>query len=72
MQTDPNFSNFLYVPGSFKLNLIDMGACNEYPQKFTTPYMELVFGAVTGDRELVYQKSKGKKHLNVETMKSDY
>jgi aarF domain-containing kinase len=27
MQTDPNFANFLYQPGSFKLNLIDMGAC---------------------------------------------
>ncbi|CAG5111367.1 Oidioi.mRNA.OKI2018_I69.chr2.g5683.t1.cds [Oikopleura dioica] len=45
MQTDPNFANFLYQPGSFKLNLIDMGACVDYPAKFTTPYMQLVYGA---------------------------
>lgn len=73
MQTDPNFANFLYQPGSFKLNLIDMGACvgeslrcpcyrflitfSDYPAKFTVPYMELVYGAVSHDRELVYEKS---------------
>ncbi|CBY20032.1 unnamed protein product [Oikopleura dioica] len=57
MQTDPNFANFLYQPGSFKLNLIDMGACVDYPAKFTVPYMELVYGAVSHDRELVYEKS---------------
>ncbi len=73
MQTDPNFANFLYQPGSFKLNLIDMGACvgeslrylcyrffikfSDYPAKFTVPYMELVYGAVSHNRELVYEKS---------------
>ena len=44
------------------INLIDMGACVEYPEKFTTPYMELVYGAVVGDRDLVYQKSLGIKN----------
>ena len=58
MQTDPNFSNFLYDAGSFKINLIDMGACRDYADKFVTPYMELVHGAVMGDRDVVLRKSQ--------------
>ena len=65
MQTDPNFSNFLYLPGSMQLNLIDMGACLDYPERFTTPYMELVYGAVMGDRDMVYEKSKGTRDWKV-------
>ena len=30
---------------------------SDYPEKFTVPYMELVYGAVSHDRELVYEKS---------------
>jgi len=58
MQTDPNFSNFLYEPGSNRVNLIDMGACRDYSDVFVTPYLELVAGAVKNDRETVLAKSR--------------
>ena len=31
----------------------------DYPEKFTKPYMELVHGAVIGDRDIVHKKSIG-------------
>ena len=58
MQTDPNFANFLYEPGSYKINLIDMGACRDYRSEFVKPYMELVAGAVRNDRHEVLMKSR--------------
>ena len=58
MQTDPNFSNFLYEEGSNRVNLIDMGACRDYGEKFVTPYLELVAGAVRNDRDTVLHKSR--------------
>ena len=39
-----------------------MGACVDYPEKFTKPYMELVHGAVIGDRDIVHKKSIGKSY----------
>ena len=58
MQTDPNFSNFLYEPGSMKINLIDMGACRDYDSSFVLPYTELVAAAARHDRDGVLEKSR--------------
>ena len=37
MQTDPNWTNFLYNRSTNKLELLDYGASREYPDKFIKP-----------------------------------
>ena len=51
MQTDPNWTNFLYNRESKKLELLDFGASRDYPDKFVEPYVELLIAASKGDRE---------------------
>ena len=49
MQTDPNWSNFLYDAPSNQLNLIDFGATIEYDKEFIDNYIEVIHAAATGD-----------------------
>ena len=42
MQTDPNWSNFLYDSASGTLNLIDFGAAKEYPKPFVDDLVNVV------------------------------
>jgi len=56
MQTDPNWTNFLYnasspIDGKPRLELLDFGASREFPDKFTTPYINLLIAASRSDRE---------------------
>ena len=51
MQTDPNWTNFLYNQQSQKLELLDFGASREYPDEFVEPYVELLIAAQNNDRE---------------------
>lgn len=51
MQTDPNWTNFLYNRESQKLELLDFGASREFPDKFVEPYVGLLIAASKGDRE---------------------
>ncbi|KAI6888974.1 ABC1-domain-containing protein [Hortaea werneckii] len=51
MQTDPNWTNFLYNPETQKLELLDFGASREYPDKFVEPYVSLLIAASRGDRD---------------------
>ena len=51
MQTDPNFSNFLYDHEKQKINLIDFGAAREYSKTFVDGYMTLVWAAANKDRD---------------------
>ncbi|PPJ55242.1 hypothetical protein CBER1_04293 [Cercospora berteroae] len=51
MQTDPNWTNFLYNRSTKKLELLDFGASREFPDKFVGPYCELLIAASKGDRE---------------------
>lgn len=51
MQTDPNWTNFLYNRKSQKLELLDFGASRDFPDKFVEPYVELLIAASKGDRE---------------------
>jgi len=58
MQTDPNFSNFLYDHERQKINLIDFGATREYSKSFVDGYMALVWAAANKDRESLIEVSK--------------
>jgi aarF domain-containing kinase len=51
MQTDPNWTNFLYNPATEKLELLDFGASREYPDEFITLYVRLLEAAARSDRE---------------------
>lgn len=42
MQTDPNFSNFLWDRESRKIQLLDFGAWREYPGEFVETYLALL------------------------------
>ncbi|XP_040179101.1 atypical kinase COQ8B, mitochondrial [Rana temporaria] len=63
MQTDPNWSNFLYDADINKVMLLDFGASREFGEKFTDEYIEVVKAAAEGDRARVLQKSKDLKFL---------
>ncbi|EME43342.1 hypothetical protein DOTSEDRAFT_72680 [Dothistroma septosporum NZE10] len=51
MQTDPNWTNFLYNRETRKLELLDFGASREFPDNFVEPYVELLIAASRNDRE---------------------
>jgi aarF domain-containing kinase len=51
MQTDPNWTNFLYNRESQKLELLDFGASRDFPDKFVEPYVGLLIAASKGDRD---------------------
>lgn len=51
MQTDPNWTNFLYHRESKKLQLLDFGASRDFPDSFIEPYVSLLIAASKGDRE---------------------
>jgi aarF domain-containing kinase len=53
MQTDPNWTNFLYNAETNKLELLDFGASREYPEEFITKYTQLLAAASKSDRETV-------------------
>lgn len=45
MQTDPNWTNFLYNRGTRKLELLDFGAARDFPDKFVAPYVRILTAA---------------------------
>ena len=51
MQTDPNWTNFLYNEKTEKLELLDFGASREYPEKFMTLYVKVLDAAARKDRK---------------------
>ncbi|KAF2755940.1 ABC1-domain-containing protein [Pseudovirgaria hyperparasitica] len=59
MQTDPNWTNFLYNAESEKLELLDFGASRDYPRKFTDPYINILINASKNNR-------KGVRDLSIE------
>jgi aarF domain-containing kinase len=52
MQTDPNWTNFLYSESTGKISLIDFGAAREYGKEFIDVYKQLLFAAARQDREV--------------------
>uniref|UniRef100_A0A7N1A1I3 ABC1 atypical kinase-like domain-containing protein n=3 Tax=Kalanchoe fedtschenkoi TaxID=63787 RepID=A0A7N1A1I3_KALFE len=58
MQTDPNWSNFLYDEATKSINLIDFGAAREYPKRFVDDYLRMVLACADGDRDAVIEMSR--------------
>ncbi|KAF9941766.1 hypothetical protein BGZ67_004104 [Mortierella alpina] len=61
MQTDPNWTNFLYNPTTTKLELLDFGATRGFDQRFTTLYLKTILAGAAGDRDgcLKYSRELG-------------
>ncbi|GAA5902949.1 hypothetical protein JCM5296_004498, partial [Sporobolomyces johnsonii] len=51
MQTDPNWSNFLYNEQTHKIELIDFGASRPYSEHFIATYGRLLSCAISEDRD---------------------
>lgn len=58
MQTDPNWSNFLYDPDEDKIILLDFGAARSYGKEFVDDYIQIIRAAADRDSEKVYEYSK--------------
>ncbi|KAL4793480.1 ABC1 family-domain-containing protein [Aspergillus venezuelensis] len=57
MQTDPNWTNFLYNAQTNRLELLDFGASREYPDTFIDKYIHTLQAASRGDRETCHALS---------------
>ncbi|KAK1760953.1 putative abc1 family protein [Echria macrotheca] len=53
MQTDPNWTNFLYNSARDRLELLDFGASREFPAEFIDKYVALLAAAARLDRGAV-------------------
>lgn len=51
MQTDPNWTNFLFNAKTNKLELLDFGASRDYPAKFIEPYIKVLQAASRNNRD---------------------
>ncbi|KAH8831183.1 ABC1-domain-containing protein [Flagelloscypha sp. PMI_526] len=51
MQTDPNWSNFLWNSQTRQINLIDFGATREYSKEFMESWFHLLHAAANNDRD---------------------
>jgi aarF domain-containing kinase len=51
MQTDPNWSNFLWNEQTQQVELIDFGATRSYSKEFIDKWMHVLQAAVAEDRE---------------------
>uniref|UniRef100_A0A0V0J662 ABC1 atypical kinase-like domain-containing protein n=1 Tax=Schistocephalus solidus TaxID=70667 RepID=A0A0V0J662_SCHSO len=58
MQTDPNWSNFLYCQDTGKIVLLDFGASRTYPRKFVDEYLRLIKAAADGNKEAILEHSR--------------
>ncbi|GBG28548.1 Atypical kinase COQ8A, mitochondrial [Hondaea fermentalgiana] len=57
MQTDPNFSNYMYDDKTGRVVLLDFGATRAYGREFVDDYMELVWAASNSDRAAILDYS---------------
>ncbi|EUB56876.1 Chaperone activity of bc1 complex-like protein [Echinococcus granulosus] len=58
MQTDPNWSNFLYNRDLNKIILLDFGASREYPRRFVDDYLRVIVAASNGDKPGILEYSR--------------
>ncbi|PHH81214.1 hypothetical protein CDD80_50 [Ophiocordyceps camponoti-rufipedis] len=70
MQTDPNWTNFLYDSQRNKLELLDFGASREFPDVFIRRYVQLLEAASRADREGVRTLSQSLGYLTGHESKS--
>lgn len=57
MQTDPNWTNFLYNTSTNNLELLDFGASRAYPSSFIDKYVQTLLAASRSDRETCHNLS---------------
>ncbi|KAF2199670.1 ABC1-domain-containing protein [Delitschia confertaspora ATCC 74209] len=53
MQTDPNWTNFLYNEKARKIELLDFGASRDYPDEFVDPYINVLIAASQGNKSII-------------------
>ncbi|KAF2866635.1 ubiquinone biosynthesis protein-like protein coq-8 [Massariosphaeria phaeospora] len=53
MQTDPNWTNFLFNADKHKIELLDFGASRDYPDEFVQPYVNVLIAASQGDKSTI-------------------
>jgi aarF domain-containing kinase len=53
MQTDPNWTNFLFNAKANKIELLDFGASRDFPDEFVEPYVNVLIAASKEDREAI-------------------
>ncbi|KAH8300967.1 hypothetical protein KR044_007511 [Drosophila immigrans] len=58
MQTDPNWSNFLYDAPSRRLMLIDFGSTRFYKHEFIRNYRQVIINAAQNNRQGVLEMSR--------------
>ncbi|KAI5290890.1 hypothetical protein KEM54_000106 [Ascosphaera aggregata] len=58
MQTDPNWTNFLYNESTGKIELLDFGASREYSAEFISQYLKVILAAARNDRAECVRISK--------------
>ncbi|KAG0261506.1 hypothetical protein BG011_000970 [Mortierella polycephala] len=58
MQTDPNWTNFLYNAQTTKLELLDFGATRGFEERFTTLYLNTIVAGASGDRDACLKYSR--------------
>jgi len=63
MQTDPNWTNFLYDSKTGKVQLIDFGASREYSKDFMDNWFCILQAAINGDKEACVKYSKKVRYL---------
>lgn len=63
MQTDPNWSNFLYVSDERSLALLDFGATRRFAPEFVRGYRRLVIAASRDDKQEGLLASQDLKYL---------
>jgi aarF domain-containing kinase len=57
MQTDPNWTNFLYNEKERKIELLDFGASRDYPDEFVGPYVKILIAASQGNKSVIREHS---------------
>jgi len=57
MQTDPNWTNFLYDEASDTIGLVDFGATKDFTEEFSSGYLSLLYGCVTNNKEQIISAS---------------
>ncbi|KAF2811010.1 ubiquinone biosynthesis protein-like protein coq-8 [Mytilinidion resinicola] len=57
MQTDPNWTNFLYNEKTHKIELLDFGASRDFPDEFIDPYVRILQAAAREDKPMIHDLS---------------
>lgn len=57
MQTDPNWSNFLYDFETDQIVLLDFGAARSYSKEFVNSYIEIIRAAADRNADKIYEYS---------------